>query len=202
MTTQNSDPLETLLSKLCAGDADAAGKAFLTYEPYLRMVVRRNLSGRLRSKFDSEDVVQSVWADLLQGFRDGDWEFTNAAQLRAFLVKVTHNRFLNRVRRHKTALEREQPFDASSEPTATGGSAPSEEVHAADLWRQMLEACPPAHHELLRLKREGVPLAEMAARTGMHESSVRRIFYDLARRVAALKLESSAPKSDSASVQK
>ena len=49
----------------------------------------------------------------------------------------------------------------------------------------MLELCPPAHHELLRLKRQGLSLAEIAARTSLHEGSVRRILYDLARKVAA-----------------
>jgi hypothetical protein len=31
----------------------------------------------------------------------------------------------------------------------------------------------------------GIPLAEIATRTGFHESSIRRIFYDLARRLDA-----------------
>jgi RNA polymerase sigma-70 factor (ECF subfamily) len=45
--------------------------------------------------------------------------------------------------------------------------------------------CPPAHRELLRLKRQGYALAEIASRTGLHEGSVRRILYELARRLAA-----------------
>jgi hypothetical protein len=57
-------------------------------------------------------------------------------------------------------------------------------VQAEDLWEQMLALCPPAHHELLRLKQRGLPVAEIAARSGLHESSVRRILYDLERRFA------------------
>lgn len=48
----------------------------------------------------------------------------------------------------------------------------------------MLKACPPAHHQLLEMKRAGASLAEIAERTGMHESSVRRILYQVARDVA------------------
>jgi RNA polymerase sigma-70 factor (ECF subfamily) len=44
---------------------------------------------------------------------------------------------------------------------------------------------PKSMRELLRLKREGHSLAEIAARTGLHESSVRRILYELARKLAA-----------------
>jgi DNA-directed RNA polymerase specialized sigma24 family protein len=85
------EPVESLLHQLSRGDADAAQRAFVAYAPYLRMVVRRQLAPPLRARFDSTDIVQSVWADLLGGFRSGCWEFANPQQLRAFLVKVTRN---------------------------------------------------------------------------------------------------------------
>ncbi|HME92419.1 MAG TPA: hypothetical protein VKE49_13400, partial [Myxococcaceae bacterium] len=90
-----------MLDKLCTGDVAAAEQVFLAYEPYLRMVVRRQLSARMRAKFDSVDVVQSIWADVLRGFRDADWRFKDEAHLKAFLVKATRNRFLDRLRQHR-----------------------------------------------------------------------------------------------------
>ena len=74
-----SDPLDTLLEKLTGGDAEAAEKVFLAYEPYLRMVVRRQLPDRLRAKFDSTDIVQSIWTDVLEGFRGAGWRFLPAS---------------------------------------------------------------------------------------------------------------------------
>lgn len=181
------DAMVSLLERLKRGEDRAAEEVFIAYAPYLRMVVRRHLSQRLRPKFDSVDIVQSVWADLLRGFRSGNWQFNDPAQLRAFLIRATHNRFLNRVRRHLRAVERERslPDGPDSGPPAPG-PRPSELVQALDLWQQMLDLCPPAHRELLRLKREGLPLEDVAARTGLHVSSVRRILYALARRVTAL----------------
>src|SRR5690242_7408260 len=104
------ESLQALLEALCRGDEAAAEKVFLHYEPYLRKVVRRQLPARLRTKFDSLDVVQSAWADLLYGFREAGWRFPNATSLCAFLVRVTRNRFLDRARQHHTALDREVPF--------------------------------------------------------------------------------------------
>ena len=70
-----SGPLDALLAKLNAGDSAAAEQVFLTFEPYLRMVIRRRLSHGMRAKFDSSDIVQSVWADVLDGLRKSKWIF-------------------------------------------------------------------------------------------------------------------------------
>jgi RNA polymerase sigma-70 factor (ECF subfamily) len=132
------------------------------------------------------DVVQSVWADVLGGIRQPGWHFANQVQLRAFLARLARNRFLDRCRKHRVALAREEPRnDASAaEAIASDGPRPSEVAQHNELWERMLALCPPAHHELLRLKRQGLDLAEIASRTGLHTSSVRRILYDLARRYA------------------
>jgi RNA polymerase sigma-70 factor (ECF subfamily) len=183
-----AEPLEVLVERLRDGDREAAERVFGAYEPYLRMVVRRRLPGVLRAKFDSLDVVQSVWAHLLPGFRTAGWHFPSAAHLRAFLVRVTRNRLTDRLRHYRTALEREQPLEdtpADGLP-ASGQPRPSEVAQADDLWEKMLALCPPAHHELLRLRRQGLLLTEIAQRTAMHEGSVRRIFRQLARQLAFL----------------
>ncbi|MBY0522454.1 MAG: sigma-70 family RNA polymerase sigma factor [Gemmataceae bacterium] len=178
------DALDNLLDKLCTGDDAAAEEVFRAYEPYLRVIVRRMLPPPMRSKFDSVDVVQSVWADVLRGFREGGWRFSTSVQLRAFLVKATRNRFIDRARQNRAAVQRQQPLsDEALIPDDV--DTPGELVQAEELWDRMVTLCPPAHRELLQLKRQGCSLAEIAERTGLHPSSVRRILYDLARRLAA-----------------
>jgi RNA polymerase sigma-70 factor (ECF subfamily) len=183
----NADLADSLLVKLASGDDAAAEQVFRTYEPYLRIIVRRQLSAALRARFDSLDVVQSVWADLVRGFRESRWHFPDARRFRAFLIKMTRNRFLDRVRRYQQALAHEQPLPEGNgqELAADSQPGPSEVVQAQELWERMLQLCPPAHRELLRLKREGLSLEEIAARTGLHPGSIRRILYDLARRLAS-----------------
>jgi RNA polymerase sigma factor (sigma-70 family) len=177
------DPLDDLLEQLCKGDAAAAERVFRAHEPHLRLVIRRMLPPRLHSKFDSADVVQSAWADLLHGFRESGWRFQDAAHLRAFLVKVTKNRFLNKVRRYKKGADQEQAL-ANADTPAAADPRPSQVAQAEELWAQLLALCPPNHRELLRLKRDGFTLDEIASCTGLHPSSVRRVLYDLARRLA------------------
>lgn len=177
--------LEQLLEKLCQGDAAAAEEVFRTYEPSLRKVVRRQLPTYLRPKFDSADIVQSTWADLIRGFREDGWCFPDAEHLRAFLIKTTKHRFIDRLRSNRTAAEREQPLP---DETVVGLEAPtarpSEVAQADELWARLLALCPPEHRDLLRLKRQGVPMNELVARTGLHEDSIRRILRKLELRVS------------------
>jgi RNA polymerase sigma factor (sigma-70 family) len=181
----NHDPLGVLLERLNQGDIAAAEQVVVSYEPYLRLVVRRSLSRRLRAKFDSVDVVQSVWVHLLHGLRKASWQFADKAQLLAFLVTVTRRRLVSRVRHHQSALDREQPagepLDALPIPHEP---QPSELAQAKELWEKMLSLSSPEHHEVLRLRRQGLVLTEIAARTGMHEGSVRRILRRLSRQLA------------------
>ncbi|QDV85711.1 RNA polymerase sigma factor [Planctomycetes bacterium TBK1r] len=176
-----------LLGRLNGGDAIATEEVFVRFEPYLRMIVRRQISGRLNAKFDSSDIVQSIWADLLIGFRNGRWRFDDGKHLRAFLAKATQNRFLDRVRRQQGALHHERTLTRVDEEQLTPAdpSRPSTQAHLNELWSNLLHACSPQHRQILEMKRHGKSLAEIAAATGFHESSVRRILYDLARDYAS-----------------
>jgi len=184
--TQVELSFEQLLEQLNNGDYAAAERIFVAYESYLRLIVRRQISASLRAKFDSVDIVQSVWVDLLAGFRQAGWRFADPAQLRAFLIRTTRNRFIDRLRQHQHWLEREQPLAELADGVApcSPEAAPSEEVQAREVWARLLKLCPPDHRDLLRLKQQGFSLAEIAERTGLHPGSVRRILSDLARRFA------------------
>jgi RNA polymerase sigma-70 factor (ECF subfamily) len=180
------DPLSALLETLTSGDEAAAERAFAVYEPYLRKVVRRRIPQRLRSKFDSCDVVQSVWAGLWGKLSSARWRFADVEHLRAFLVEVTRNRFIDRLRKHRAASKHEQPLERTSpqEIPASREPRPSELAQANELWQKMLSYCPPAYHEILAFRRSGLSLAEIATRTGMHEGSIRRIIRKISRQVA------------------
>ncbi|MBI3410651.1 MAG: sigma-70 family RNA polymerase sigma factor [Planctomycetes bacterium] len=179
-------PLDNLLLRLCSGDMAAAEQVFLAYEPYLRRAVRRQLPTPLRAKFDSTDILQSVWADLLRGFREAGWRFTDADHLRGFLFVAARNRVVDGIRRHQTAIRREEPLGQGDrqQRVPCAQPRPSEVAQAAELWERILARCAPEHRPILELKREGHSLAEIGARAGRHPDSVRRILRTLARKLA------------------
>jgi RNA polymerase sigma factor (sigma-70 family) len=186
-----NDALDTLLERLTRGEMDAAGEVYRSFEPVLRVMVRRRLTPRLRAKFDSMDVVQSAWADVLKGFRDQGWQFSDREHLRAYLARVTYNHLVNCCRRASLMLEYEQPLGGDEQRGIPNSAQPrpSELAQADELWELLVGLCPQTHRNLLDLKRQGYTLAEIATKTGLHESSVRRILYDLARKMAAARGE-------------
>src|SRR5438067_11123475 len=98
------EPLDLLLETLNRGDQAAVERIVADYEPYLRVLVRRSLPAPLRTKFDSIDVVQSVWVHVLRALRDGTWQVTDRARLQALLVTVARRRLVSRYRHHRAAL--------------------------------------------------------------------------------------------------
>jgi RNA polymerase sigma-70 factor (ECF subfamily) len=182
----SEDSLDQWIERLNNGDDEAVGHVLLAYEPYLRVAVRRRLGPQLRSKVDSADVVQSVFANVIDGFRAGAWRFDGRPQLYAFLRQVAWRRIGDRHRRNRRALGREQSL-AETAPRSlphAGTPRPSEVAQGQEFWERVLQACPPAHREVVRLRVAGLKMGEIAARTGLHEGSVRRILYDLARRLS------------------
>lgn len=173
---------DDLLEQLGRGEVEALGELFEAYAPYLRAIVRRQLSDRMRAKFDSVDVVQSVWVQLIRQLGRDGWKVNDESHLRALLVTIARRRLISRVR------QCDRGEDGPADDWAAVGdprqATPSATAQAGDLWDRMRELLPPEHHPVLTLRREGLQLAEIAARTGLHEGSVRRILRRLARELA------------------
>jgi len=184
--TDDKQLLARMLEQLQRGDVAAAEQLFIAFEPWLRLLVRRQLPTDLQAKFDSVDVVQSIWADLIEGLRHGRWQFEDAQRLRRFLVRATQNRFVDHVRRNRRAADCEQPLADSASSHHPLAEEPSlvEQIQAEDIWEKLMTLCAPQHRAILDLKRQGFGLGDIAVRTGLHEGSIRRILYDIARRFA------------------
>jgi RNA polymerase sigma factor (sigma-70 family) len=177
-------PIGELLGRVRNADEAAAGELVRTFEPFLRGLVRRRLPAEVRGRFDSADVVQSAWASLLGGLRDGRWEFADAAHLRAFLARVVLFRLYDRARSALAQTGREEPLGEFAADLPGGEPRPSEHVRAAAAWDALLAACPPEHRPILHLRRLGYSCEEIGAETGLHPGSVRRVLRNLARKVA------------------
>lgn len=176
--------VDGLLDRMARGDAAAAEELFAEYGPYLRAVVRRRMADRVRAKFDSADVVQSVWVQVVRRLQRDGWPVNSEAELKGLLATIARRRLVSRVRKDAASLARGHEAAEALADVPAVVDRPSEAAQANDVWAKLLALCPPEHQQVLRLRAEGLPLEEIASRTGLHEGSVRRILRQLSRSLA------------------
>jgi RNA polymerase sigma-70 factor (ECF subfamily) len=174
---------DSFLTRLNAGESEAIQQVFLRYKEDLCRGLKRRLEHCLRGKLDSEDIVHSLWLRLLPHFRACRWRFDRHEQLRGFLFRSACNHLHNRARR--LHLELRYVKDRRPHEPAMTGEEVEEALRTEEFWDHVLLHCPVAHHDLLRLKREGWSLDQLAALKGLHKSSVRRILAETLQRLRA-----------------
>ena len=200
-STEREPSLSCMLSRLKSGDESAANEILNRYESQVRLVVRRFLPRVLRSRFDSQDIMQSVWRSFFQRVRaenaasdekpapETAREFQDSSQLFAFLSRMARNKVIDQYRREtsqKADVHRLRTIhgETGSEMDPPSSSeSPAEMVEAADelsLWRSLV---PEERQELVDLKADGHSSKEIGDKLGISERTVQRVLEDLRLRV-------------------
>jgi RNA polymerase sigma-70 factor (ECF subfamily) len=166
-----------LMSGLRTGDPDAVAEVARRYGRILRAVVRRNLHPRLRTRLDSVDVVQDVWASFVALPPDRR-AFASPRALVGFLKQVARRRavevYRQRFETQKADITREVPGE-------TGGHAmvlsptPSMCVSAGEEYDRLLRSLPEGHRVILRGLREGHDNEDIARMANVSLSTVNRV---------------------------
>jgi len=192
-----------MLQRLKSGDEAAASEILDRYESQVRLVVRRFLPRVLRSRFDSQDIMQSVWRSFFQKVREDqaaksadpvaeakpEEEFQDAGQLFKFLSRMARNKVIDQYRREtslKSDVHRQRAIHGESgedlDPPSPEES-PAEVVEAADElshWRSLI---PEDRQELIDMKADGMSTREIGVKLGISERTVQRVLEDLRQRV-------------------
>jgi RNA polymerase sigma factor (sigma-70 family) len=175
-----------LLERVRKGDEEAARQLIENYGPHILRVVRRRLNRKLRSKFDSIDFVQAVWASFFAR-REEIARFQQPEEIVAFLGAVATNKVIDEVRmrlQHRRRRVEEEELLEPGTPRhdaalAADQPTPSEAVALKELWEYLLEDQPSHFRRILHMRRSGLPYEEIARRTGTPERTVRRIIEKL-----------------------
>lgn len=173
--------LAELLERIRLGDRVSEAELLHRYEPFLRMIIRRQMSSALRVKVDSVDIFQSVMSNIFMSIRKARLIIEDADEFRAFLVRSARNRLIDHVRKNRRAISAQRY--TKLENAEENDPNPSECLQADDTWRELMTICSDSHRPIIEMKREGFSLDEISDRTGMHKSSIRRILYNLARKL-------------------
>ncbi|HZY85321.1 MAG TPA: sigma-70 family RNA polymerase sigma factor [Gemmataceae bacterium] len=179
-----------LMQRVRAGDPRAAQEVFDRYSEPIRRVVRRYLHQRLRTQYDSIDILQTVWASFFQ-VPPEQYTFATPEDLIGFLSQMAHNKavdvFRRRLQTDKNNLNRQVSFD---EPAAdldrtlpVRQPTPSQLAIAEEHWERIIKGQPPRVRQVLEMLRMGHTQREAADRFGLHPKTIKRLLEKLLPRV-------------------
>jgi RNA polymerase sigma-70 factor (ECF subfamily) len=185
--TEEEGELRKFLARIRDGDEDAARELLRRYEAKVRLVVRRQLPRLLRSRFDSQDFVQSLWGSFFRRLRADPSELEDPRSLIAVLVQAARNKVIDEYRRaycDKRDVRREEPIWEGARPRdlPDGSDAPIEVAEASEAFGRLRALLPGDRRMVLDLKAAGLSCSEIAERVGLSERTVRRAIEDLRRR--------------------
>lgn len=189
MSQAHESGIETfhaLMQRVRDGDQEAAWTLLDTYGRFVLHVVRQHLSPQLRSKFDSMDFVQNVWASF---FREPEAirDFSHPKDLVNYLRAMARNKLgMEARRRFQTAkydvgreasLTSESEKSPASEPDQldTRQPTPSQIAMVREQWQRWLARQTPCHQEVVRMRFSGASYDEIAQSLQINERTARRV---------------------------
>jgi RNA polymerase sigma factor (sigma-70 family) len=183
--SESESGFQGLMKQIAAGSESAVESLVTQYGSQLFRAVRRRLNTRLRSKFNTSDFVQAVWASFFFD-REQLARFEQSRDFVAFLTKMAQNKVVDECRRRlqtqKANLQRERSMsaDASEEIVLRSREpAPSQVAIRNEQWERMMGGLPQQYRQILELRAAGETQEAIADRLGISERTVRRVLAKL-----------------------
>jgi DNA-directed RNA polymerase specialized sigma24 family protein len=184
-TVSEETEFRDLMGRVRGGDAGAAEQLVRTYEPSIRMVIRRRLTDpALRRLVDSIDIVQSVLGNFFVRAASGQFGLDSPQQLHKLLVTMALNKIRNLARRPPS-----QGIPNGCEPVAAGPS-PSQVVSYEELLQKFRNRLSEEEQRLTSLRASGRSWSEIAAELHGNPDALRMKYTrTLARVMRELEME-------------
>jgi RNA polymerase sigma-70 factor (ECF subfamily) len=182
MTDENRQQhFRRLLSEAEGGSEEAARELYETYVQHVLRCVRHRMWRKLRTRFDSQDFVQQVWASF---FDDMDRlpDFQTPEDLTNYLMAMARNKVMMAGRQGqslKRDVERETRVDEESEMVGPHPAGRDPTPSAVAVYREeydrLIDQQPPDVREIAELRMEGSTFEEIAEELELDESWARRL---------------------------
>jgi RNA polymerase sigma-70 factor (ECF subfamily) len=176
---------DDVMTRLRAGDDEAAARVFKRYSNQLIALARRRLDPRILQKIDAEDVLQSVFRSFFRCQAAGqmddlaDWD-----NLWGMLVVITLRKCGRRVEYFHAAsrdIDREvsdqPPPDCSAADWEAGGlePTPAEAAILTETVEGLMQQLEGKHREIFSLSLQGYTTTETSEQVGCTERTVYRV---------------------------
>lgn len=186
-----NDSFQDLMTRLRAGDQDAASRIFEQFGRRLIGLARTRLTPALRAKVDPEDIVQSALRSFFCGQAEGNFRFSGWNDLWSLLAVITLRKCGSRVeyfhaaKRHvgREANEAEiKDSIAMWEPLAREPT-PSEALALVEVTEGVLRDLTGKDQEIFELTLQGVDCEQVSMKLNCSERTVKRALDRIRRRL-------------------
>lgn len=177
-----------LMERVRAGSPEAVQELIDRYGALILRVIRRRLHKKLRSKFDSQDFSQDVWASFF-AIPPEQFTFERPDILVRFLARMASHKVYDVLRQRldsqKHDLRREVSMEGPAgrlvEEMPGCDPTPSQVAIAEEEWEKLMARQPSdCHRTILVLRRRGNTQEQIAAKLGLEVKMVQRVLQKLA----------------------
>lgn len=182
-------PFAAIGDPLRHGDPTAAATVFHKYTRRLLSLASRHIHPKIRSRFDAEDVVQSVYRTFFNRYASGQFQLNQWDEVWALLAQTTLRKCANRAKHHG-AQRRNGFLDQEFGPGESAGDHPDrlcptplELAEVKDTIRALLEGMDATDAAIFALMIQGCTIPQISGAVGRSERTVSRRL-DLFRRRA------------------
>ncbi len=182
-----NDSDHMLLRRFREGEQDAATQLFLKYSRRLQSLARSQTSETLASRFDPEDVVQSVFRTFFRRAANGLYDVPDGDELWQLLLVIALNKirdlgtFHRAQKRDATRTDHVGDLGYLSERTRNKGDASFEVLRI--VLEDFLENLPEAQAEVARMRMDGFQVNEIAEKTNRSKRTVERTLNSLRKQL-------------------
>ena len=188
---------DDLMTRLRAGDDDAASEVFRRFTHRLIGLARSRLDHLIRGKLDPEDILQSVYRTFFRrhardGFALGSWDSLWGMLTVITVRKCDYRRKFFRAARRDVGREVAPPDgavpDGEASPLARDPT-PSEAARLTETVELLMKELSGRERDMLALGLQGCDAPEISARVGRSERTVQRVLKRVRLRLEQMRSE-------------
>lgn len=172
----------SLVNRIRGGEQEAATQLYLKYSARLQSWASSRTSSAFASRFDEEDVVQSVFRTFFRRVNEGLYDVPPGDELWQLLLVIALNK-IRKLANHHRAQKRDVGKTQGSEVLDLAGdesmSSDEASLHVLQIvLDELLRTMTEVQREIIRHRIEGYKTDDIAERTGRSSRTVERVLRD------------------------
>ncbi len=178
-------PDQLLLEQCRKGNQDAAQAIYRRYAGRLRALVTSQCGAELQARFDSDDIVQSVFRTFFQGVKESGYALPQGQELWGLLFVMALHKIRNHASFHRAA-KRDVGMTRGGDCLA-GNEFASDEASLTFLQlliEDELKGYPEVNRRIVRMRIEGYDVMETVRATGRSRRTVERVLQEFRKQLS------------------